>query len=89
MRALEPTLVIRPIDKRDVQARLQPNVLLDADPAKETKRFVIAAKDDVLAIVNRLSSGTILIRGRAATETRPGFEHQDVRASFSEVGRRA
>ena len=70
-----------PIDHRDAQLRLHADVLHRADVVQERQRFRVAAKQDVLTVVDDLSGYGVGKRGRASAEPCLRFEHEHPHAA--------
>ena len=73
------------VDERHAQLGLQAHARLGADAAEEPERLVIAAEEDVLAVVHQLARGRIDERGGAAAKPRAGVEDEHARAGLGET----
>jgi hypothetical protein len=79
----------RTIDHRHPQTGLPAHTIGSADSFQKRQRVVVAAHQDVLAVIDALPGFRIGKRGGTAAKTWARFEDQHARAGLAEGGRGA
>ena len=72
------------VDDANRKVRLQAKRGLGTNAAQESKCLVIAAEEDMLAVVDAFAGGRVGKRGCAPAQPRPCFEHEDARTLLGE-----